>query len=303
VKQERNLSGHYFLRAVILFGFAIYIVHLVKTGNILYYIAPHTVIYVKLSGLGFYAVAIYQLTLAFGSLWKRKPADPCEHLPSTSRWHNFLFYSLFMIPLFLGFLLPDQGMGSSLAAKRGVNISPGLNLAAEASLHLAPPTPAKNTVPLTAAQIKLNELFQTDKYDAGFADIGKNLYQKPLVQVKADGFIETLTTLNMFMNHFIGKQVEITGFVYREDDMLSNQFVVARFSVQCCSADATPYGVMVDYAGGGNFANDSWVHVTGTIEQSTYNGNEVMIIQATKAAKTSANKAPYVYPDPNFTGQ
>ena len=105
--QKRSLSGHYFLRAAILFGFAVYIVYLVKTGNLLYYIAPPMVIYVKLSALGFNAVAIYQIYLAFSSLGKREPDCDCEHLPSTSGWRNMLFYSLFIVPLLLGFLLPD----------------------------------------------------------------------------------------------------------------------------------------------------------------------------------------------------
>jgi putative membrane protein len=60
MEEKRSLTLHYFLRAAILTGFALYIMFLVKTGNIVYYIAPRMVIYVKLAAIGFYIIAVYQ---------------------------------------------------------------------------------------------------------------------------------------------------------------------------------------------------------------------------------------------------
>jgi putative membrane protein len=77
MEENRSLTLHYFLRAAILTGFALYIMFLVKTGNITYYIAPRMVIYVKLAAIGFYVIAVYQAYIAIGSLLSKKNAATC----------------------------------------------------------------------------------------------------------------------------------------------------------------------------------------------------------------------------------
>jgi putative membrane protein len=308
MKQNRSLSPHYFLRAAILVGFAMYILYLVKTDGILYYIAPRMVVYVKLSAMGFYAIAIYQVYIAIASLWGQKAACDCEHPPSRSKIRNTIAYGLFILPLLLGFLMPDSAMGSALAAKRGVNLNSSRTSINRSLQSLTQTTPAvsspnPSSVSLDPADAKLKELFKADKYDQAYAQIGMNLYKKDLIQVKEEGFIEILSSVDLFMNNFVGKKMEISGFVYREEGMSSNQFVVARFSVQCCSADASPYGVMVQFDKGLTLAKDSWVKVTGTIGKSTYDGNEVTTLIADKVEKTSASKIPYVYPNYDYTGK
>ncbi|WP_227013898.1 TIGR03943 family putative permease subunit [Paenibacillus psychroresistens] len=297
MEQKRSLTGHYCLRAAILTGFAMYILYLVKSDNILYYIAPRNIIYVKLSAIGFYAIAVYQIFLAINSYMGRKVDCECDHPPSRSIIRNTAAYSLFILPLLLGFLLPNSAMGSALAAKRGVNLSSSLTSSNSVTLN-------KPSVIPTAAEIdpKLKALFKSDKYDEGFAQLGMKLYKKDLIQVKEEGFIETLTSLDMFMNNFIGKKIEISGFVYREDDMQDNQFVVARFSIQCCTADGSPFGMMVKFDQGQKLAKDTWVKITGTINKSTYRGNEIMTLVADKVEKTTPAKSQYVYPNYDYVG-
>jgi uncharacterized repeat protein (TIGR03943 family) len=112
--------------------------------------------------------------------------------------------------------------------------------------------------------------------------------------------METMTTLEMFMDKFIGKKVEISGFVYREDKMKANQFVVARLAMQCCSADASPFGLLIESAQAESHALDSWVKITGTLGTTIYNDSDLMKIAAASIEKINASKTPYVYPDYNF---
>jgi uncharacterized repeat protein (TIGR03943 family) len=121
-----------------------------------------------------------------------------------------------------------------------------------------------------------------------------------LIQVQVDGFIEILSSIDLFQKNFIGKKMEISGFVYHEDDMKPNQFVVARFSVSCCSADASPFGVMIETSKANLFPKDTWVNVTGVIGTTTYAGNDIMKLDATKVEKIPAAKDPYVYPNYDF---
>jgi putative membrane protein len=297
VEQKRKLTGHYFLRAAILTGFAMYILYLVKSDHILYYIAPRSIIYVKLSAIGFYAIAVYQVFLAINSYLGRKADCECDHPPSRSWIRNTAAYSLFILPLVLGFLLPDSAMGSALAAKRGVNLSSSQTSTKNVTINKPSANQSEAIV-----DPKLRALFKADKYDEGFAQLGMKLYEKDLIQVKEEGFIEILTSLDLFMNNFIGKKIEISGFVFREDDMKDNQFVVARFSIQCCSADGSPFGIMVISDQGQKLAKDTWVKITGTLNKTTYRGNEIMTLVADKVEKTNAAKSQYVYPNYDYMG-
>ena len=293
MQQARNLTLHYFIRAAILTGFAMYIIFLVKTDNILYYIAPRMVIYVKISAIGFYAIAVYQVYQGIGSLWGSRAACDCEHPPNKSVIRNSIAYSLFILPLLLGFFLPDAALGSALAAKKGVNLNSSRMLTSNSN-------PDQITATETAAPEQLKEMFKTDKYNEDFARLGMKLYKEDRIEVKEEGFIEILSAVDLFLHHFIGKKMEISGFIYREDNMKVNQFVVARFQLQCCSADAAPFGVMIESEDANAYAKDSWVKITGIIGKTTYNGNEIMKINAAKIEKTLPSKLPYVYPNYDF---
>ena len=78
--------------------------------------------------------------------------------------------------------------------------------------------------------------------------------------------------------------------------MAPNQFVVSRLAMQCCSADASPYGVMVESSRSEHFPKDTWVTITGTIGKTTYNKSTILKLDALKIEKIKASATPYVYP-------
>ncbi len=336
--EERSLTGHYLLRAAIMLGFAFYIVYLVRSEHLIYYIAPRMQLYVKLAAIALFCVALHQIYLAFQSIFDRnnEAACNCDHEPPRSLLANGLIYGLFLIPLMLGFLLPDQLMGSNIASIKGMNLSSGVItkqatpsessagtgsgvvLGKEVIAPLEATTPAATTVPLSSAaptataapnpklsimsieDAKLYTKFKTEYFNEAYSLHAMKLYKQDVIQIKEEGFMETMTTLEMFMEHFIGKKVEISGFVYREDTMKANQFVVARLAMQCCSADASPFGLFIESTNAQSHAVDSWVKLTGTLGTTTYNGSEIMKVSATNIEKISASKTPYVYPDYSF---
>ncbi|WP_409346414.1 TIGR03943 family putative permease subunit [Paenibacillus sp. MBLB4367] len=337
MREHIRISLHYWLRAAIFLGFSLYILYLSKTGHLLYYIAPRMTIYVKLSAIVMYIIAVYMFYSAIRAMMKKADVcDDCDHTPSRSPFKNLAAYSLFALPLLLGFSTPDTAMSSALAAKKGMILTgtvsqsagspakadgttvkaPGEtqgqpNKSPEASQLAPAASPNASKSPAAAeggsgesiSDAKLNELFQADKYSENFAKLAKKLYRSDLIAVQEDGFIETLSAIDLFMKPFVGKAIEMSGFVYREDGMKSNQFVVARFQLQCCSADAAPFGVMVEYDRAASFATDSWVKLTGTIDTTSFNGNEIMKINVSKIEKINEPKNVYVYPNYDFLTQ
>lgn len=300
---------HHLIRAAILTGFAMLIVYLDRTGEMILYIAPRMELYVKLSAIGLYAAAIYQVYAALQKrMGNQAPGCDCEHEASPSIFKNIVIYGLFVFPLLLGFLLPTGTLGSALAAKKGISLSGsaavGRNVPPSSA---APPvTDASSTPPAAeqkepaAGSSSIDSLFPYDEYTEAHAAYGKKLYTQTLITVPEKQFIETLTTLDLYREAFIGKEVEITGFVYREEDMGKERFAVSRFAMNCCSADALPYGLMITWPKAMNYADDEWVSVKGTLTTSTYMDNEILTLEAVKLERIKAPESPYVYPDLDF---
>jgi uncharacterized repeat protein (TIGR03943 family) len=334
-----------FIRAAILFGFCLYIYMLNSTGHLIYYIAPRMSLYVKVSAMVFYLIGAYQLFKGFLVLFGGRPkaaACDCETEPAPSRLKSGLIYALFLLPLALGFGLPDAAMNSALAAKKGVSLSgnsvayakqaervrsalaneaasgtayslssaattegagsPQASFQASSQANAKPAADADNAAkPVQHLSVnELQSLFQTDKYNVDFAKLGMYLYKQEAIDVSENMYMEILNSLALFPDNFKGKPIHIKGFVYREGGMKPNQFVVARFSVSCCSADASPYGVLVESGAAKLFANDTWVDIQGVLGTSEYDGNPIVKIDATQINQVKALKTPYVYTNYDF---
>ncbi|MDQ0115305.1 TIGR03943 family putative permease subunit [Paenibacillus harenae] len=284
---------HHLLRAAILTGFALFIVYLFKTGEMTLYIAPRMEPYVKLSAIGLYAAAIYQVYAALQKRMGKHEADcNCEHdhEPSPSIAKNTLIYGLFILPLALGFLAPTGTLGSALAAKKGVSLSGSPSFERKPEVSPAPISEEKT----------LDALFPADEYTIDHAQYGKILYSLPTIEVPEKQFIETLTTLDLYREAFVGKEVVLSGFVYREDEMGKERFAVSRFAMNCCSADALPYGLMIEWPKANEYGSDEWVSVKGTLKTTSYMDNEIITLEATKIERIEAPESPYVYPDLEF---
>lgn len=310
--EERSLTWHYVLRAAILGGFCYYIVHLTKTEHLVYYIAPRMQLYVKLAALALFAVALHQVYMAYRSIFDKGEPCECGHEPPRTFWGSVIVYGLFLVPLALGMLLPDQMMGSSVVSIKGMNLSaagPSKQTAsAPASapemllpIMPAPALPADRTSSIvTDEDAALKEMFKNEWLSDSYSRLGIKLYKQDIVSFEDKGFMETMTALDLYLDNFIGKQVEISGFVYRENEMMPNQFVVSRLAMQCCSADASPYGILVESTLSHSYAADTWVKVTGTLGKTNYNGYEFMKLDAKRLEKIQPPKIPYVYPDYDF---
>ena len=79
---------------------------------------------------------------------------------------------------------------------------------------------------------------------------------------------------------FDGKRVATEGMVYRSVKNGENTFMLFRFAVVCCAADALPLVVMVKSAPAAILNNDAWVRVEGIFTIEASNGKQVTSIAA-----------------------
>ena len=89
-----------------------------------------------------------------------------------------------------------------------------------------------------------------------------------------------------------GETVNFVGFVSIRDDTPADEFLLARYVVTCCVADATIAEVRVVNVTPGQFANEDWVDVTGTIFPI---GREV-IVDASDIVEVERPDHPYLTP-------
>ncbi|MDQ6419814.1 TIGR03943 family protein [Paenibacillus sp. LHD-117] len=289
------------IRAFILTGFAMFIVYLFHTGDITLYIAPRMELLVKLSALGLYAAAVYQFYAALRARIIKRSAEACEcgHDHSPSKLKSAMIYGLFLFPLILGFLVPTGTLGSALAAKKGISFT-GSEVGVRTEARLSGEEANENSGSTLPASDDLDALFPFDEFTVDHAALGKRLFAQPIIRIPEHQFIETLTALDLYREAFIGKEIEISGFVYREEEMGAERLAVSRFAMNCCSADALPYGLMIQWPKASGYAEDEWVKATGTLATSNYMGNEILTLTATRIERIEAPESPYVYPDLEF---
>lgn len=303
MKKVDAIVLHNFLRAFILLGFAIFFVYLLATRDILYYISPNLTNYVKSATAGLFVVSAFQFYISIQSV--RNPSFACDcghddahahsHEYSKSLWKNGIVYSLFLLPLLLGFIFPNVALSSSLVDKKGVNLGGGSSGKYSVMGELIEMDGDENP--------ELKEMFKTDKYNRDYAKLGMKLYQQDVIELYEDWYMEQILSLDTFAENFVGKQVKIKGFIYREPGMLDTQFIINRLVMTHCIADVAPFGLMAESTYAENLADDTWVIATGTIGKTIYNDKSVIKIEINDIEKIGAPKDAYVYPDWEFASK
>jgi putative membrane protein len=95
---------------------------------------------------------------------------------------------------------------------------------------------------------------------------------------------------------YLGQTVDVIGFVYHDSKQAKEQFMVGRFAITCCVADAFAVGMVVDWPNVEDLAENSWVKVQGTLDETTYNDQRVPLIKAQSVTSIQAPEQPYLYP-------
>ncbi|WP_269758201.1 TIGR03943 family protein [Thalassobacillus sp. C254] len=190
-----------------------------------------------------------------------------------------------------GFSLPDQVLDSSVAANRGIQYGSGIFTSPTAN-------PERIVTEKSIGEVAETEQEGSDgdKYDEYYKDLAQAYSDIDRIIINEENFLEMLSVIDLYIDNFIGKEVEVTGFVYTEPEMKDNQLVVARFSMTCCIADATVYGILIESEEPVDVEEDTWVTVHGKINKGSYNGFVMPTVSTTNIEQVSEPDMPYVFP-------
>ncbi|CUH94990.1 hypothetical protein P22_1059 [Propionispora sp. 2/2-37] len=174
-------------------------------------------------------------------------------------------YIPFCIILTLAVCLPDNTLNASLVSSKGLNQQ-------KAVLNTASP---KTEMPRPLKQ---------------------ELQQAELIRVTDRNYTEVMSEINEFPQDYTGKQVTLTGFVFRSPGLAENQLSLVRYVIVCCVADALPYGVMCETDDAKQYPDGTWLTGKGTLEMSHYKGQTTPVLKLTSIQVIKEPEKPYVFP-------
>ncbi len=253
--------GYRILQALLLAGLGFFFLFKVYDGTILLYINRRFVFLVLMA-------AVLLLAAAQSLMAGRKPVseageNPAEADSDHAHHHPDHEHGAFrkrnliwlVIPLVLGVLVPVRPLGSVAAAARGMTVDGVASRSGGISAELAALPSEQRSV------LDWLRLFEDEA---------------------------ALSVLN-------GQQVDVTGFVFHDLRLKEDRFLVGRFTLTCCVADAMAIGMEVEWPEATAMPANTWVRVRGTLSMEAREGKQVPVVQAETIEPVLEPQQPYLY--------
>jgi putative membrane protein len=302
-------------RSLILLGFSVLIYMMHYTGEILLFINPKYLLLSQAAAFIFFILFFIQIT----RVWTVKVADAsesCGHEDgccSQDHDHNhdhgdtpfnvkkLVSYSIILLPLLTGFILPAKVLDSSIADKKGAMLSIAGsskkgNEKEEITDQSGQYTPETNQDPILQDDTATVTGYENEKSEAEYDKLMKQLEKSPLIDFNDSIFSTYYEEISSNIDKFQGRKVSLNGFVYKEEGFSQNQLVVSRFLVTHCVADASIIGFLSEFPEASKIEKDTWIKVEGIIENSTYMDTPIPLIKVTKWQEIKEPESPYLYP-------
>lgn len=95
---------------------------------------------------------------------------------------------------------------------------------------------------------------------------------------------------------YLGQSANVIGFVYHDPRLKDGQFLVSRFAIVCCAADAFAIGMVVDWPKSASLPADQWIKVKGPVQSTQLGDQKMPLIQATSVENVQVPDQPYLFP-------
>ena len=97
------------------------------------------------------------------------------------------------------------------------------------------------------------------------------------------------------LDRFAGRTARVRGFVYRDERFPTGTFMVSRFLLSCCVADAAPIGLAVRWPDADFLDDDAWVWVSGEFKVEDFLDERVPVLVAAEVTPAEQPPQPYLY--------
>lgn len=279
----KNLNLDVIIKTLILLGFSSFYFKIIKSNEIILYVHPRMIPVVIWGMISMFIIALFLIT------------DSFRNKKQKIRFKNHL---IFIIPLIMIFFMQSANANSAVIGNNETAGSkPQSNTNSNTSL---------NNSSNSNSDLKGNLFSTTSTYELyagktesdGQGKIDKNNLdiQNNVIQVSLNNFVHSLDEILGNPNKYQGKEIEISGFVYKDKTLKENEFIVGRFMMVCCAADLQIAGIECENTNSSSYDNGTWVKIKGKIKTET-SENEVNPVIITEEIKKDPNPdTSYVYP-------
>jgi len=245
------------LPSLILAAYGVFILSLFVRGVMTMYINPAYVWPTTTAGVALIGLAAVRLLRAPSTSSSQHDACSSDDCGCSEASPRLWPYAALCVPLLLAALFPPRSLASFSAMQRGPQIA-GLTAIRGAS-----------TVKHVSLTMDTRTFTLQDWAGALSADPNPKDYA--------------------------GKPVILTGIVLHNPSAMPNgYFMVMRYQITCCIADARPIGLIVRDTSNGALKDNQWVKVTGTMGATSYQGQRVAVVEPKQLLPTKAGN-PYMY--------
>lgn len=116
------------------------------------------------------------------------------------------------------------------------------------------------------------------------------------INVNASNFVQTLNSFLKEPDKYDEKSISMDGFIYTDDKVNTDYFVLSRYMMVCCAADMQIVGIRCNINNHDKFDNNVWVKVSGKLKKDSYEGQDDLIIIVDSIQKDNSPNTSYVYP-------
>jgi uncharacterized repeat protein (TIGR03943 family) len=95
---------------------------------------------------------------------------------------------------------------------------------------------------------------------------------------------------------YTGETANVIGFVFKDQRLAENQFLVSRFVITCCAADGLAIGLVVNWDQASALTENTWVRVKGAVQPYELEGQPVPLIEADSVEVVEEPPQPYLFP-------
>ncbi|EKQ57225.1 MULTISPECIES: TIGR03943 family protein [unclassified Clostridium] len=259
----KKLNSDIIIKILILLCFVVFYFRIIRNNEIIMYVHPRIIPFAIFGMVAMFMVAIFLITDSY-HIKKKK-----------MRYKN---YVIFIIPLIMIFFMQSASANSSIKTD---DINTNSN--------------ALSNIYLTYDNSKVDSSDQKTESDG--QDEDDNLYRKNnVIEVDANNFLHSINKLIEKADKYEGKEIEITGFVYKDKKLKDNEFIIGRFVMACCAADLQVVGIKCDSNNLETYDKDTWIKIKGKLKTETVNYAVKSVIVVEHIEKDPNPNTQYLYP-------
>ncbi|WP_132996034.1 TIGR03943 family putative permease subunit [Sporanaerobacter acetigenes] len=276
IMKTRNYNIDAAFKVVVLLGFALFFFLTIQSGQVLKYVHPRNVPFIKFAVIAMVLISIFFIPEVFKPQRIKLSSIP------------LLF---FILPLIMAFLLPTQSFNSDYISYGDLKLQGNSGNVDNPEIKTE-----------YSEEDEYNEDIYIDEYsdaeNKNIIESNRNELQliDETIIMDNDNYVRWIQEIYENIEKYNRKKIQVSGFVFKDEQFEDNEFVSARMMMVCCAADMQPIGFLCRYDNAAELKVDTWIRVYGTIEKGEFNGNVIPVIEADKVENTEKPEFDYVYP-------